>query len=295
MTDMNLTYPWELATSRRGIEIIRATDGNVRSYFVIDEAAADQVIDKAVNDYVDLMVAWSENAAVAKKTPPGANAPYKIKMQGDEYAVVNNAGVTKASFPTRAKALLYLRALYANVPGAAAKAAKKKWTGKAKNVVPTAKARAENTPLIAHKFAPKAGGHAYGDRGSVDYSFSGDAACATCDAPMSDHAPSDVADQSTDDYDGGMWASAYDYAETARGGAQPMIGPGYGKYIPHADPGYHPDGVPKLPIDTPGNVLASAKEIAKGAVANRYTSPQGMAIKVRIRAAAKKHGVKVAI
>lgn len=58
-------------------------------------------------------------------------APYKIKRAGGKFTVVNNAGVTKATFPTHAKALDYLRALYANVPGAAKKADKTPWTGKA--------------------------------------------------------------------------------------------------------------------------------------------------------------------
>ena len=57
-------------------------------------------------------------------------APYKILRRGDSYVVVNNAGMVKATFKTRAQALKYQRALYVNVPGAPKKADKTKWTGK---------------------------------------------------------------------------------------------------------------------------------------------------------------------
>jgi U3 small nucleolar ribonucleoprotein component len=59
-------------------------------------------------------------------------APYKILKRGDQFVVVNNAGQTKATFKDRAKALDYMRALYSQVPGAAKKADKTPWTGKAK-------------------------------------------------------------------------------------------------------------------------------------------------------------------
>lgn len=72
--------------------------------------------------------------------PSGANAPYKVKAQGGKFVVVNNAGVVKASFTDRDKALAYLRALYANVKGAPQRADKTKFTGKAKDRVATAKA-----------------------------------------------------------------------------------------------------------------------------------------------------------
>lgn len=77
-------------------------------------------------------------------TPSGANAPYKIfkVTVGDKtkFAVKNNIGETKATFDTKAKALDYLRALYASVPGAAKRANKVKYTGKAKQRIKSDKA-----------------------------------------------------------------------------------------------------------------------------------------------------------
>lgn len=64
-------------------------------------------------------------------TPPNA-APYKIFQEKTKWVVRNNAGQTKATFDKHSEALSYLRALYANVPGAAKKADKTPWTGKAK-------------------------------------------------------------------------------------------------------------------------------------------------------------------
>ena len=58
-------------------------------------------------------------------------APYKIFKQGDKWVVKNNANMVKASFKSRDEAVKYLRALYANVGGAAKKADKTKWSGKA--------------------------------------------------------------------------------------------------------------------------------------------------------------------
>jgi hypothetical protein len=57
-------------------------------------------------------------------------SPYKIFREDDIYVVKNNAGMVKARFATRQRALKYLRALYANVKGAPKKADKVKWTGK---------------------------------------------------------------------------------------------------------------------------------------------------------------------
>lgn len=74
-------------------------------------------------------VLLSENRGM----PPATNlAPYKIQKRGGKFVVVNNAGETKASFDDREKALAYQRALYVNVKGAAKKADRTKWTGKAK-------------------------------------------------------------------------------------------------------------------------------------------------------------------
>jgi hypothetical protein len=60
------------------------------------------------------------------------HAPYKILRRNGKYTVVNNLGETKASFASRAEALNYQRALYVSVPGAAKRAARVHWTGKAK-------------------------------------------------------------------------------------------------------------------------------------------------------------------
>jgi hypothetical protein len=68
---------------------------------------------------------------VARET--AGEAPYKIfKIKDDQWVVKNNTGAVKARFKTRAAALKYQRALYKNVPGAAKKADKTKWSGKAK-------------------------------------------------------------------------------------------------------------------------------------------------------------------
>lgn len=80
----------------------------------------------AVRIWAALLTQWAA-------TPSGANAPYKIVKKGGKFAVVNNTGDTKASFDDRDKALAYLRALYTNVPGAAKRADKVKFTGKAKD------------------------------------------------------------------------------------------------------------------------------------------------------------------
>jgi hypothetical protein len=68
-------------------------------------------------------------------TPSGANAPYKIVKRGDKFAVVNNAGATKATFDDEGKAREYQKALYANVKGAPKRASKVSFTGKAKDRV----------------------------------------------------------------------------------------------------------------------------------------------------------------
>lgn len=75
---------------------------------------------------------------VVAATPSGADAPYKIEHKDGKWVVVNNAGLSKATFSDRQKALDYQRALYANVPGAAKRADKVPFTGKAKTRVPEA-------------------------------------------------------------------------------------------------------------------------------------------------------------
>lgn len=68
--------------------------------------------------------------------PSGANAPYKIRKSGEAWQVVNNTGEVKATFDSHDKALKYLRALYVNVPGAAKRAKKVGFTGKARQRIP---------------------------------------------------------------------------------------------------------------------------------------------------------------
>lgn len=77
--------------------------------------------------------------AIDAKTPSGANAPYKIQKRGDKFVVLNNIGEVKGTFPTREKALAFQRALYANVPGAAKRAAKVPFSGKARQRIPKGK------------------------------------------------------------------------------------------------------------------------------------------------------------
>jgi len=85
--------------------------------------------------------------AAAKKMPSGANAPYKIVPAGKKFVVKNNAGETKATFDSRPAAVDYLNALYANVKGAAKRAAKVPFTGKAKNRAPKTATAAEDIAM----------------------------------------------------------------------------------------------------------------------------------------------------
>ncbi len=63
---------------------------------------------------------------------PLTAAPYKIVKRGTKYVVVNNMGVTKASFDSKEEARKYQAALYVNVGGAAKRAQKTTWDGKQK-------------------------------------------------------------------------------------------------------------------------------------------------------------------
>jgi hypothetical protein len=79
-----------------------------------------------------MMAALTEQAEPEPEPVYDASeAPYKIFRQGAQWVVKNNANMVKAKFGTRQAALKYLRALYANVPGAAKKADQTKWSGKA--------------------------------------------------------------------------------------------------------------------------------------------------------------------
>lgn len=72
----------------------------------------------------------------AAETPAGANSPYKIQKRSGKFVVVNNTGEVKSTFDNHDKALAYLRALYVNVGGAAKRASKVKFSGKAKQRIP---------------------------------------------------------------------------------------------------------------------------------------------------------------
>lgn len=91
----------------------------------------------AVHAVLDSAAAMAASG-MATKTSTN-EAPYKIAKRDGKICVVNNANMIKATFTdaktdagNRAAALDYMRALYANVPGAAAAAGRKKWTGKQK-------------------------------------------------------------------------------------------------------------------------------------------------------------------
>lgn len=107
----------------------------------VSEHADENVALAEVNTLYHLLSVGTitEQAAGA---PAGANAPYKIERRGGKYVVLNNTGAVKATFDSRPKALAYLRALYANVKGAAKRAGKVGFTGKAKDRVAAEKAAA---------------------------------------------------------------------------------------------------------------------------------------------------------
>lgn len=88
---------------------------------------------ETASEWEDLMARLVAQADIEGIPPSYAanEAPYKIFKSGDGFVVKNNAGMTKARFKDRASALKYLRALYANVPGASRKADRTKWSGKA--------------------------------------------------------------------------------------------------------------------------------------------------------------------
>lgn len=136
------TWPWDLVETDKGLVIQRA-DGSVQGeYAMAGRDKPDAIADQAVIDITRLYMVIAEVASDSElaAAPPGANAPYKIKKMDGVWAVVNNAGLVKARFgQDRDKAVQYLRALYANVKGAPARAAKTKFTGKANNRVPAPK------------------------------------------------------------------------------------------------------------------------------------------------------------
>lgn len=66
------------------------------------------------------------------ETAAANEAPYKIARRDGQWVVVNNANMVKSKFAQdRDKAVKFMRALYANVPGATKKADNTPWSGKA--------------------------------------------------------------------------------------------------------------------------------------------------------------------
>lgn len=66
----------------------------------------------------------------------------------------------------------------------------------------------------------------------------------------------------------------------------------YGK-VPYADPGYQSDKVKRYPIDTEAHVRAAWSYINVPKNQRFYSSEQVGNIKARIKAAAKKYGIKI--
>lgn len=122
------------------------------------EREDDDDADLSIVDMTEIMVAlraegieveFVDDDEAAKKMPTGANAPYEIVAVGkNKFQVVNNAGEIKATFKSKKAARAYQAALYANVPGAAKRAAKVKWTGSAK--------LRGNKPMQGPKYTAKA-------------------------------------------------------------------------------------------------------------------------------------------
>lgn len=63
--------------------------------------------------------------------------------------------------------------------------------------------------------------------------------------------------------------------------------------VPYADPGYQKDGVYRYPIDTLKHIRAAWSYINQASNAARYNAKQLAAIRGRIIAAAKKHGIEI--
>jgi hypothetical protein len=236
-------------------------------------------------------------------------APYKISKRGDKYVVVNNANAVKATFADRNKAIAYLRALYANVPGAKRKAAKVKWTGKAK--VPV-KAAADTSPWTPRQLwhMAAAAGYQRADveadtlQAPVDDDLE-DTIMALLDATFTmleqmgvevlslelQHALEAVkagepindkilALLGIDDEDTAMTEAAADSAKP------------YGN-VSYADPGYQKDKKKRYPIDTADHVRSAWSYISQSSNASKYSPAQRESIKARIRTAAKKFKVEL--
>lgn len=61
--------------------------------------------------------------------------------------------------------------------------------------------------------------------------------------------------------------------------------------VAYADPGYQADGKKRYPIDTEEHVRAALSYIGQADNASRYSASQLRAIRSRIEAAAKRHGI----
>lgn len=133
------------ATRTVSLDRASAIDGaSLEETDALDWDELQEVLGALEHDGLDYLVVLDGADQDDARTPSGANAPYEIVKAGRKWTVVNNAGEKKATFSTKKAAQAYQRALYTNVPGAARRAAKVKWTGKAKNRMPkTAKASLE--------------------------------------------------------------------------------------------------------------------------------------------------------
>jgi hypothetical protein len=236
-------------------------------------------------------------------TAPTSKAPYKIFKRGGKYVVVNNGNEVKAAFADRDKAIAYLRALYANVPNAAKRAAKNKWTGKQKRQA--AGTGPWTTRQLWH--AAVAGGWERADGPATEAPAPQDVLdneiFALLDATFTlledmgvevlslelQHAmellrSGPVTDQvlallGVDQED--------EMPQTAAEPAKP-----YGD-VTYADPGYQRDKKKRYPIDSAAHVRSAWSYISQSSNASKYSAQQRETIKARIRTAAKKFKVEL--
>lgn len=209
--------------------------------------------------------------------PPGANAPYKIVKRGSRFAVVDNAGITKATFPTRTAALAYQRALYVNVPGAAKRAETVKYTGKAVNRVKVEKSDADDSVVDLAEAIDA----------TVDEAMKL-LAGATDPKAMQVLALLQGLDAVNDKLL--KLVHGVDADEPEKSAANKMP---YGN-VAYADPGYQADKKKRYPLDTEAHVRAALAYINKGLDADKYTGANLSLVRSRIYAAAKKFGIKTA-
>jgi hypothetical protein len=237
-------------------------------------------------------------------------APYKIRKRGSKYVVVNNGNEVKASFADRDKAINYLRALYANVPGAAKRAAKTKWTGTQKRRVAAAEQiGTPTTRQLWHAAAARGYQRADGEAPTNDAPADDDLddqIMALLDATFTaleamgvevlslelQHALAQI--QAGAPVDEKVLAllgidddEDEDMTQTAAESKNP-----YGD-VAYADPGYQKDKKKRYPIDSADHVRSAWSYISQSSNAAKYTPAQREAIKARIRTAAKQFKVEL--